>query len=140
MNPFSLIVGAPGFMEFCCMKTNEKLPIVIEAFIAANNRHDSVDFISFFVPDSWVNDIQRNFVGTSAIKAWADREIIGDKVTMEVKQVIHHYDDWIITAKIDGTYDKTRVPDPLFLDYYFTLKADKIVKLIIIVNKAFKDQ
>jgi hypothetical protein len=121
------------------MTTNEKLPETISAFIKANNNHNSNDFISFFLSDAWVNDAQRNFLGVDAIKIWADKEIIGVRVTMDVRQVIHHYDDWIITAKIDGNYDKTKVPDPLYLDYHFTLKGDQIVKLIIIVNRKFKD-
>ena len=121
------------------MTANEKLPEIINTFIQANNRHDSEGFISFFSPDAWVNDIQRNFLGVDAIKAWAEKEIINDQVTMEVRQVIHHYDDWIITAKIDGTYEKTNVPNPLYLDYHFTLKENQIVKLIIIVNRKFKD-
>ncbi len=119
------------------MTAIEKLPETIDKFITASNSHDSTGFISFFAPDARVNDIQRNFLGTEAIKAWADKEIIGDRVTMKVKEVSRHYEDWIITAKIDGTYDKTNVPDPLYLDYYFTLKGNKIVKLIIIAYKAF---
>ena len=119
--------------------TNEQLPVTISAFIQANNDHDGARLMSFFSADALVNDNRRNFWATNAIKAWADKEIIGDRVTMEVRQVIHHYNDWIVTAKIDGKYDKTNVPDPLYLDYHFTLHNDKIVKLIIIVNRAFQE-
>jgi hypothetical protein len=122
------------------MTTNDQLPETISAFIKANNDHDGARFMSFFSADALVNDSQRNFWATDAIKGWADKEIIGDRVTMEVRQVIHHYNDWIVTAKIDGNYDKTKAPDPLYLDYHFTLYNDRIVKLTIIVNRAFQDR
>ncbi|PRX71314.1 hypothetical protein B0G52_109111 [Cohnella sp. SGD-V74] len=33
--------------------------------------------------------------------------------------------------KLDGTYDKTGLPDPLLLDYYFRIVNDKISSLSI---------
>ena len=35
----------------------------------------------------------------------------------------------------DGEYDKTGLPDPLVLTYYFTVRDDRIVRLIIIRNQ-----
>lgn len=37
----------------------------------------------------------------------------------------------MVTCKIDGDYDKTGLPDPLFLDFKFRLRGDKIVRLEI---------
>jgi hypothetical protein len=99
------------------MTANEKLPEPIKGFIRATNNHESYGFIRCFAADAWVNDIQRNFIGEDAIRAWADKEIIGDRVTMEARQVIHHYDDWVVTARVDGDYDKTNVPDRSFLTF-----------------------
>jgi hypothetical protein len=42
---------------------------------------------------------------------------------------------WIISAAVDGEYDKTGLPDPLILTYYFTLAGDQIASLIIVGNK-----
>lgn len=61
--------------------------------------------------------------------------MIGDKVTFKIDEVVNHYGDFIITALTDGNYDKSKSPDPTYLDYYFTLREDKIVKLIIMKNK-----
>jgi hypothetical protein len=36
---------------------------------------------------------------------------------------------------MDGTYDKTGLPDPLILSFYFSLRGDQITQLIIIDNK-----
>ena len=41
----------------------------------------------------------------------------------------------VVSAEIDGEYDKTGVPDPLVLTFYFSLRDDKITRLIILGNK-----
>jgi len=40
-----------------------------------------------------------------------------------------------VTVRCDGTFDKTNLPDPPLLDFYFTVRNEKIVRLIIIHNK-----
>ena len=50
-------------------------------------------------------------------------------------RAVDHYGDVIVTAKLDGTYDKTGLPDPLILTFYFTVRDDKITMLIILLNK-----
>ena len=112
-----------------------KLPAVIQSFIEATNDHDGNAFIETFADNALVNDIARNFWGKDSIKKWGDEEIIGVKVTFEADKITEHFGDFIITALIDGNYDKSKAPDPTYLDYFFTLKNDKIVKLIIIKNK-----
>jgi len=111
------------------------LPAVITEFIRATNDHDGEAFIGTFAKDALVNDFARNFWGTDAIKKWSDKEMIGDKVTFEVDEVVDHYGDIIISALTDGNYDKSKSPDPTYLDYYFTVKGNKIVKMIVIKNK-----
>jgi ketosteroid isomerase-like protein len=112
-----------------------KLPTVIQSFIKATNDHDSDAFINTFADDALVNDVARNFWGKDSIKQWADKEIIDVKVTVGADKIVEHYGDFIITALIDGNYDKSKVPDPLYLDYFFTVNENQIVKLIIIKNK-----
>ena len=87
-----------------------------------------------------MNDIQREFWGGVAIGKWAEREIFGAHVTMEVMRAIDHYGDIIVNAKLDGTYDKTGLPDPLILTFYFTIREDKITMLIIMRNKLAENQ
>ncbi len=65
-----------------------------------------------------------------------DREIIGDNVTMEVVQVIEHHGDFLVRVKTEGNYDKTGLPDPLILDFHFTLRGDAIVKFIGVLTEA----
>jgi ketosteroid isomerase-like protein len=113
----------------------QTLPQVIENFIRACNEHDAEAFIGAFAKDAMVNDFARNFWGTDAIKKWSDKEMIGDRVTFEIDEVVEHYGDFIITALTDGTYDKSKSPDPTYLDYFFTVKDDKIVRMIVTKNK-----
>jgi hypothetical protein len=59
---------------------------------------------------------------------------------MEVVRAVDRHGDVILTAKLDGTYDKTGLPDPLILTFYFTLRGDRIVTLIILHNKPAENQ
>lgn len=117
------------------MLTQTLLPAAIKDFIKATNDHDGDAFIATFAKDALVNDFARNFWGIDEIKKWCDKEMIGDKVTFKADEIIEHYGDFIITALTDGNYDKSKSPEPTYLDYYFTLRDDKIVKMIVIKNK-----
>ena len=111
------------------------IPQVIQDHIAAYRRHDIEALMATPAPEALVNDIQREFVGHSAIRAWADEEIIRAKVTLETEAAFEHFGAPIIRFRVDGDYDKSNLPDPLILTYYFTLRDDRICQLIILHNK-----
>jgi ketosteroid isomerase-like protein len=111
------------------------LPQVVAAHIAACNAHDLEAWIATFAADAMLNDIQREFIGTAAIRGFGEKEIFGVKVTMEVQRAWDRHGDVTVHAKFDGTYDKTGLPDPLILSLYFSLRDDQITQLIIIHNK-----
>jgi len=117
------------------MNTKTLLPTVIKSFIDAVNEHDSDKFIASFAQDALCNDFQRNFWGREAIKKWSDKEMIADKVTFTVDAIVEHYGEYFITALTDGNYDKSKSPDPTYLDYFFTIRDNKIVRLIITKNR-----
>jgi len=117
------------------MSNQIKLPAVLEDFITATNDHNADAFIACFAEDAFVNDFARNFWGTEQIKKWSDKEMIGDKVTMKLDVIVEHYGDYMITALTDGNYDKNAAPDPTYLDYFFTVKYNKIIKMFVIINK-----
>lgn len=112
------------------------MPQVIQDFIAAVNAHDGKAFMSLFADDALVNDFSRNFWGREAIKKWSDEEMIKAKVTFNADSIIEHHGDYMITSLTDGEYDKSKAPDPLYLDYYFSIKDRKIVTMIVVRNKA----
>ena len=60
------------------------------------------------------------------IKEWASQEIFAVNVTLDVMEVAQRGGQTIVTVKIDGTFDRTGLPDPLLMDHCFTIGADKI--------------
>ena len=114
---------------------NVTLPTPVQGYIAASNAFDSDALIGWFADDAFVNDARREFWGKDPIRAWLDREVIGDKVTMDPTATSVHHGDVAVYAVMDGDYDKTGLPDPLVLAHYFTVRDDRIVRLIIILNE-----
>ncbi len=112
------------------------LPKIIADHIAACNAHDIEAWMATFAPDALLNDIQREFVGTKAIRGFADAEIFGTNVTMDVQRAWDRDGNVTVHARLDGTYDKTGLPDPLILSFYFTLRDGRITQLIILHNKS----
>jgi hypothetical protein len=111
------------------------LPPVIAAHIAACNAHDIEAWMATFAPDALINDFQREFDGSAAIRAFGEKEIFGADVTMDVERAIERHGDITVHARFDGTYDKTGLPDPLILSQYFSVRDGRITQLIIIHNK-----
>lgn len=89
--------------------TTNMHPLLVE-HIAAINAFDTDRVVATFADDALVNDNHREFWGTDAIRGWIEKEIVGDKVTVEVREVIEHYGDTIVHGAYDGEYDKTNLP------------------------------
>jgi hypothetical protein len=114
---------------------NTTLPAILAEHIAAVNAFDTERIVATFTPDAYVNDNRREIKGVEAIRKFVAREFVGDRVTMEVREVIDHYGDIIVRARYDGDYDKTNLPDELIMSSYFALRDGKIVSLAIIHNQ-----
>jgi ketosteroid isomerase-like protein len=114
------------------------LPPPIGAFVRAVNSFDLEGLAALFADDALVNDQFVDYWGKAAIREWARKDIIGDKLTMFVVKAVEHYGNYIITANIDGEYDKKGLPDPLTLSFYFSSSGEKIVQLIILHNQPLK--
>jgi ketosteroid isomerase-like protein len=115
------------------------LPAPVAEFVRAANAFDLAAMTAVFADDALVNDIRREFGGRTAIRRWLEREIAGVKVTMDVTAVREHYGTTIAEVRVDGEYDKTGLPDPLILTYYFSVAGDRITQLIIISNQPTPD-
>lgn len=99
------------------------------------NAFDTDAIVATFADDALVNDAHREFWGTKAIRAWVAKDMVGDKVTLDVTDVIDHYGDTIVRARYDGEYDKTNLPPgDLIMSNYFTVRDGKIVSMIVIRN------
>jgi hypothetical protein len=111
------------------------LPPLIAGYVEATNSFDLERLMATFAEDALVNDQLRDYRGKPAIREWAKRDIVGEQLTMNVTKVIKHYGNFIVTANIDGNYDKRGLPDPLVLAFYFSAQSDLIVQLIILRNR-----
>jgi hypothetical protein len=117
------------------LSTTALEPVVAE-HVAAVNAFDEEAIVATFAADALVNDARREFWGTEAIRRWVARELVGDRVTMDVTEVLTHHGDIIVRARYDGDFDKTNLPAELILTNYFTVRDGKIVSLIVVRNTA----
>jgi ketosteroid isomerase-like protein len=111
-----------------------QLPKPVEAHFQATNTDDPVTFLSTFAEDAVVIDAGKEYRGKTAIKAWSDQEYFGDHLRLEITNAVQDAGGLVVTAKSDGDYDKTGLPDPLYLDFYFTVKKDKVTRLRVVLS------
>ena len=113
--------------------TTALAPVLAE-HVASVNAFDEDAIVATFADDALVNDAHREFWGREAIRRWVSGELVGDRVTVAVTEVLDHHGDTIVRGRYDGDYDKTNLPDELILTNYFTIRDGKIVTLIVIRN------
>lgn len=116
--------------------TISTLPQPVAAYIAATNAFDIDALMATFAADALVNDHRVEFVGRDAIRAWAQREIVNDRVTMEVTEATPRGEAVAVNAIVRGNFDKTGLPEPLVLTFYFSVSREQIVQLVIVLNKS----
>ena len=105
---------------------------VVADHIAAVNSFSVDRIMATFADDAMVNDARREFWGAASIRAWVEKEVVGDQITMDVTEVRQHHGETVVRARYDGLYDKTNLPDELILTNYFTVENGKIVSLKVI--------
>jgi hypothetical protein len=114
--------------------TTTSLTGVLAGHVAAVNALDLDAIMATFADDAMVNDARREFWGADAIRAWAGKEMVGDRISIEVTEVLDHYGATIVRGRYDGDFDRTTLPDDLILTNYFRVSGGKIVSLIVIRN------
>ena len=112
------------------------LPRVVKDHIMAHNRPDPELLMATLAPDALLNDNRREFLGHEAIRKWADKEIFSDKVTLDPQVAYEQYGSIIVRCTVDGTFDKSKLPDPVVLTYYFNLRDNLITQLVVLLNTA----
>ena len=63
---------------------SSQIPEPVTRLLDAANKHDTNAFLECFGDNGVVDDWGREFVGTSAIRGWSDREFIGAAVTLKI--------------------------------------------------------
>jgi len=96
------------------------LPDILNRYFEAQNAHDIEAMVACFAPDGTVRDEGRDFVGTSAIRAWKSETSRKYRVT--VQPLDCHVDDGrtIVVANVAGTFRGS----PLHLIYRFGFADD----------------
>ena len=111
------------------------LPPAVADYLAAVNAFNLDGIVAAFAPDAYVNDARREITGVDAIRRWAEKEMVGDHVTMEVREVVDHHGETIVRSRYDGTYDKANLPGELVMSDYFIVRDGKIASLKVIRNQ-----
>lgn len=68
------------------------------------------------------------------MSGWVATEIVGDRVTIDVTEVIDHHGTTAVRGRYNGDYDKTNLPDELILTNYFVIEDDAITAPFVIYN------
>ncbi|HEY2435776.1 MAG TPA: nuclear transport factor 2 family protein [Solirubrobacteraceae bacterium] len=84
------------------MSTFEPPPEPVARLLQAANANDIDAFIAAFADAGVVDDWGREFVGPAAMRAWSDREFIGQHVSLDVRDVQRDGDVTVVTADVGG--------------------------------------
>ena len=118
------------------MTTTDTLTGVISEHVTAVNAGDLDAIVATFAEDAYINDARREFRGSDAIRRFIEKEIVGDNITMDVREVIEHHGDTILRAAYEGDFDRTNLPDgDVILTNYLSVRDGKIVSLVVIFNR-----
>jgi hypothetical protein len=98
-------------------------------YIRSINDGDTAAFTALFADDALVCDAGRELRGREAIARWGDSDIFAVNVRLAVLQVRSQPGETVVTAKVDGDFDRTGLPDPLIIDHHFQEASGKIVRL-----------
>ncbi|MGN7470141.1 nuclear transport factor 2 family protein [Brevibacillus sp. SAFN-007a] len=107
---------------------NVPLPEAIETYFQASNSYDGNLLAKCFTEDAILYDEGLAYHGPSAIES----HIVGTNKSLliqtEVTNAAEKDGEIVVTATISGNFDGS----PLALDYYFTMKQQKIARLKIV--------
>ena len=111
--------------------TTLNLPEPVANYVRAVNTGAADEFATSFTDDAVVVDVKRELRGLDAIAEWARTDIFGAHVHFDVLDVTERQGRTIVTVKIDGTFDRTGLPDPLVMNHEFKVAEGKITELRI---------
>lgn len=115
----------------------DALPKPIADLVVASSRNSMDGFLACWADDALLVDSHRRFWGKEAIRRWSSIEWVGDNVAfLEIRDVEERADgNWVVHAVLEGVYDKEGLPDDYVCAFFFKLRGDRIVRLIILPYK-----
>lgn len=111
--------------------TTLDLPEPVADYVRAVNAGATDIFLASFADGAVVVDVNRELRGLEDIAAWAAADIFAAHVQFDVLDVTERQGQIVITVEIDGTFDRTGLPDPLVMRHAFTIAGGKISGLRI---------
>lgn len=106
-----------------------QLPEPAASYVRTTNENDPAGFIKLFAEDAVVDDAGRMIAGREAIRAWAASDVFAANVQFEVLETHGDEHEATIRAKVDGTFDRTGLPDPLIMAFQLTATENAITRL-----------
>jgi hypothetical protein len=103
----------------------EALPEPVARLLQAANANDIDAFLASFVPEGVVDDWGRDFVGPDAIWSWSDREFIGQRVSLDVRDVERRGETTVVTAEVGGDGFNG------LSHFSFLLEGDRVARMTI---------
>jgi uncharacterized protein (TIGR03067 family) len=107
----------------------EDLSKLASEFVGAINENDPSGFIAMFDDDAIVDDAGRIIRGRGAIRQWAAHDIFAASVTLDALDVNEYESGLTIRGKVDGTFDRKGLPDPLVMTFDVAFRCGRISKL-----------
>ena len=111
------------------MKNNLFIHEPIKSAIEAANNHDSILFLSNFAETAVITDEGHEYQGSAAIKKWSDEKLFGANVTFNIIDIRRSGDTSVVTAEVDGDFDKTGLPNPFVMALHFVTSGSRIIRL-----------
>jgi hypothetical protein len=111
------------------MNNDLLIPEPIKSAVKAANDHDTNSFLSTFVETAVLTDEGQEYHGIEAIRKWSDEKLIGANVTFVIIDIKSSGDKTVVTAEVDGDFDKTGLPHPFIMALHFVAIGSKIKHL-----------
>lgn len=111
------------------MNNNLLIPEPIKSSIKAANDHDTNSFLWNFLATAVLSDEGQEYRGIEAIRKWSDEKLIGANVTFVITDIKSSGDKSVVTAVVDGDFDKTGLPNPFVMALHFVTVGSKIKHL-----------
>lgn len=104
-----------------------KLPEAIAGYVRSANTHDAAACSRYFTEDAIVHDEKKESRGVAAICAWKEEVNRKYRPMIDPLALAGGGEKLIMRAKVSGDF----AGSPIELNFAFTLRGDKIVRLDI---------
>jgi hypothetical protein len=107
------------------------MPSEVQEYFNIINQYQPEAFAELFAPGASVRDNGKQIQGRDAIQAWGESEIFSAKVRYAIKETGESGGSTVVTAEMEGEFNRNRVPAPLLVRHEFKVSGGKISGLII---------